>query len=115
MWSSKFEIQVENRWIKVLKTHDIKMLKPKLKTNVQCLWHWRPPKLQEQNNRSNLYYYNNKKKTPKWKDELSTTIESKFCRSRIDQGVFFNVEVDCVKVEIKVECVKPKSNLRSTT
>jgi len=25
------------------------------------------------------------------------------------------VEVDCVKVEIKVERVKPKSNLRSTT
>jgi hypothetical protein len=38
---------------------------------------------------------------------LSTTIESKFCKSRIDQSVFFNVEVDCVKVEIKVECVKP--------
>jgi hypothetical protein len=55
------------------------------------------------------------KKTPKWKDELSTTIESKFCSSRIDEVVFFDVEVDCVKVEIKVECVKPKSNLRSTT
>jgi hypothetical protein len=55
-----------------------------------------------------------KKIHPKWKDELSTTIESKF-KSRIDQGVFFDVEVDCVKVEIKVECVKPKSNLRSTT
>jgi len=66
--------------------------------------------------KSSLLWQNNQKKTPpKWKDELSTTIESKFCRSRIDQGVFFDVEVDCIKVEIKVECVKPKSNLRSTT
>jgi hypothetical protein len=69
--------------------------------------------LSYKNKRIKVLSTTTKKKPPNWKDELSTTI--KFCRSRIDQGVFFDVEVDCVKVEIKVERVKPKSNLRSTT